>query len=50
MFRDVESEVESEVKMARCRLKGGDGEVERVRWGWRGGDWRAGRGCQAGGC
>ena len=22
--------------------------VEMARWEWRGGDWRAGRGCQAG--
>ena len=36
--------------MTRCRLQGGDGEVEMARWEWRGGDWRAGRGCQVGRC
>ena len=36
--------------MTRCRLQGGDGEVEMARWEWQGGDWRAGRGCQVGRC
>ena len=27
-----------------------DSKVEMARWEWRGGDWRARRGCQAGGC
>ena len=36
--------------MTRCRLQGGDGEVEMARWEWRGGDWRAGRLCQVGRC
>ena len=50
MFCEVESKMQSEVKMARCKLQGGDGEVEMARWEWRGGDWRAGRGCQVGRC
>ena len=36
--------------MTRCKLQGGDGEVEKARWEWQGGDWRAGRGCQVGRC